>query len=113
MAQDGVKSPNFHLCICELNLLGDPSLDMRSENPKTANFQVPDSIKKGKQKLIVKGVPQNGAVCIWKKGETYQIGKPDAKGNVTFEIESKTAGTLRVSVSGENLNSQTKKVTVN
>jgi len=39
MAEDAADASAYHLCICELNLLGDPTLDMRAETPHTPKLQ--------------------------------------------------------------------------
>lgn len=112
MASDGNQSPNFHLCICELNLLGDPSLDMRSENPKRPEFDVPQKINSGKQKLSLQGLPAQAVVCVWKKGDVFQTKRPNQKGSVELDVHCKTPGKLQVTVSGPNLNSETKTILV-
>lgn len=112
MAGDGAKSPNYHLCICELNLLGDPSLDMRSENPQAADFEVPGSLGTGKHKLQWKNLPPQATVCVWKKDDVYQTHRASDKGVVTVTLSPKSTGELKVTVCGSNLNSRSKTILI-
>ena len=104
MIEDAKKAPGYHLCICELNLLGDPTLDMRSQTPQSPKLTLPKKIRVGAEQLqVATGIP-NSTVCAWKKDDCYQVVKADASGRATIDVTTKTPGKLMVSVGGANLN---------
>lgn len=111
MIEDAKKTPGYHLCICELNLLGDPTLDMRAQSPKTPKLAIPDSIPAGKQTIQVKTTAPNSNVCFWKDVELYRIVKTDSEGVARTEL-SATSGKILVTVFGKSLNSATTAITV-
>ncbi|PCJ59955.1 MAG: hypothetical protein COA79_09115 [Planctomycetota bacterium] len=103
MIDDAVKSNNFHYLQCELNLLGDPTLDLRARNPRRPIVTVPKELKKGKQKLIVSTDAPGSTICIMNK-EIYQVKKTNDKGQAEFEISPKSKDTISLKVSGPSLN---------
>ncbi len=113
LAADAVKSPNYHLCISEINLLGDPTLDMRAKSPKAASFVLPENLKLGEQELKLQTNTPASWVCLWKGDEIYQVGQANSKGEAKFNIDIKTKGKLFISVSGKSLNSVVHTVMVN
>ncbi len=112
MAADARKAAGYHLCICELNLLGDPTLDMRADVPRTPKLTSPAHIAAGKQSAeIITDAPKS-TVCLWKGLEVYSVATAGASGKVRFDIEPASAGELFVTVSGTNLNTVTKSIVV-
>jgi len=112
MAHDACKTAGYHLCICELNLLGDPTLDMRANIPHTPKLESPAHISTGKQSVeIVTDAPES-TVCLWKGREVYSVATAGVDGKAEFNIEPTSAGDLFVTVSGANLNSVTKSIAV-
>lgn len=111
MAADGKKSPAYHLCLSEINLLGDPTLDMRAEAPKTPTIECPKSIKSGSQRLKIVTSQPGSTVCLWQKGQLYKLEQSDKNGEVQFLINVKKQD-LRVTVSGPSLNTVTKTIEV-
>ena len=112
MTEDARKTAGYHLCICELNLLGDPTLDMRASVPRVPKLECPAAIATGKQSVeIVTDVP-GSTVCLWKGLEVYSVAVADADGKAKFQIAPASAGRLLVTVSGRNLNSITKSISV-
>ena len=104
MSKDARKSPGYHLCICELNLLGDPTLDMRAAAPKTPEIKVAGAIPVGKSKLeITTGAP-NCTVCVWKDKEVYSVTQADEKGRASVQIAPSSLGPLTITASGPSLN---------
>lgn len=112
MALDAVKSAGYHLCICELNLLGDPTLDMRAESPGTPKLEVPKRINTGEQTLEIATNAPGCTVCVWKGKEVYQVTLADDRGNVKLKVVTDTGGDLLVTASGANLNSATATIDV-
>jgi len=112
MVKDAGKTAGFHFLQCELNLLGDPTLDLRPTNPVTPKILNDETIKRGSQELTVKTNSPNTNVCVWKGSECYVVAKTDEKGMATVEIAPKTAGDLLITLSGPRVNAVTKTVTV-
>jgi len=104
MIEDAEKSANFHYIQCELNLLGDPTLDLRASNPRTAKISVPDVIKRGEQRLTIKTDAPEATVCLSKANGLYHCGKTDSKGNLSININPLSTGQISVKVSGPSLN---------
>lgn len=110
--EDAEKSAAYHLCICELNLLGDPTLDMRAKDPRRPRVEVPARIALGKQKIEIQSDAPGATVCLWKGLEVYSVATADAEGKATLEVEPTTPGELLVTVGGASLNSVTAAVEV-
>jgi hypothetical protein len=112
LANDAKRTAGYHFVQCELNLLGDPTLDLRAGDPTTPTLVVPDSIQVGKQKIQVATGAPGSTVCFWKGDEVYEVMRADARGKARAHVECETAGTLTVSVSGATLNAVTAEITV-
>jgi len=104
LATDARKSPGFHWAQCEINLLGDPTLDLRADDPTTPNVTAPKIIKVGKQKIKVSCGKANLHVCLWQEGEFYVLGKTDENGHVELEVDAKKIGQVLLTVSGPSMN---------
>jgi hypothetical protein len=112
MAADARKTAGYHLCICELNLLGDPTLDMRANVPHTPKLECPSAIAVGKQSVEIVTDAPGSTVCLWKGQEVYSVATSDADGKTNFLIEPASAGDLFITVSGANLNSVTRNTSI-
>ncbi len=104
LAEDAARTPGYHFVLCELNLLGDPTLDFRSGDPVTPKFKLPGPIAIGKSRVKLATEVPGATVCFWKGNECYQVVKTDARGKVSVDVDCKTAGHLLVTVSGPNIN---------
>lgn len=104
MADDARKSASYHLCLCELNLLGDPTLDMRADTPRTPTIDVLSEIEVGESKLIVSTDTPDCVVCLWKDADVYSVANAEGTGKATFTIETQSPGELLITVSGTSLN---------
>ena len=111
MEADARKTEGYHWCLCELNLLGDPSLVVRRSSPILPNVIVPKKIKAKKQSLKVGVGVKNAKVCLWQRDVIYQVGTVNAKGEATFTI-APNSGELRVTVFGPELNAVTKTILI-
>ena len=117
MVEDARKSATYHLCICELNLLGDPTLDMRAVSPKPRlvvgeQLTFPKRVGLGEQAVrIATGVP-GCTVCLWKGAEVYVVGTADRAGLAQLNIAPTSKGEILVSVSGPGLNASTATIAV-
>ncbi|MDC1142043.1 C25 family cysteine peptidase [Planctomycetota bacterium] len=97
------KEEGYHWCQCEINLLGDPTLDMRAEDPTTPKVKWPETInRKGTVSLNV-GEP-GLSVCFWKQGEFYEVVKSNDDGMASVVLDCATAGKLTVAVNGTSKN---------
>ncbi len=112
MAADAEKTAGYHLCICELNLLGDPTLDMRANRARAAKLEVPATIATGKQTVEITTDIPDSTVCLWKGEDVYALATTDQAGRAKVKIESATKGDLLVTVYGPSLNAVTKTITV-
>jgi hypothetical protein len=112
MAEDAAKTAGYHLCICELNLLGDPTLDMRASDPKTIQLKTPAKLAAGKRSIEVSTDAPGCTVCLWKGAELYLVAETDAKGLAKFELAPLTPGEILVTASGSSLNTATTKIAV-
>ncbi len=114
MIPDAKNSEAYHLCICEINLLGDPTLDMRSAVPKTPKLEVDKEIALGENKLKISTAIPGSTVCVWKENDgIYEVAEADETGKVSFNLEIASAGDLVVSASGVNVNSVVTEIPVN
>lgn len=107
MADDAKKSPNYHLCVCELNLLGDPTLCMRSEIPRSPQVGYPESISMGEQPIVIETDVPGCTVCLQQSGDYYQAMTTDAQGLAKFDVTPSNSGEIQVTVTGKNLNVST------
>jgi hypothetical protein len=105
MAVHAVKTSGYHWCQSELNFLGDPTLDLRANNPVTPKVIFTEQIKvKKKSTIVVKtGVPL-ATICLSKEGEIYRVIKADKEGVVKAEIMAQTTGKVKLSVNGASIN---------
>jgi hypothetical protein len=110
LTDDAEKTSIYHFVQCELNLLGDPTLDIRAKTPATPLLEIPESIEVGPQTLSI-NTGQSATVCLWKGDEVYQVVET-YKGFATVEIEPLTGGRIFATVSGPNLNAVTGEILV-
>ncbi len=104
MAADAEKSAGFHLCICEFNLLGDPTLPVHAARPVTPEVDVPDAIPLGTAKLSINTNAPGASICVWKAGEIYGTFVTNSDGDTEIDLEPITKGSLLVTLSGRGLN---------
>ena len=113
MIADARKTANYHLCICELNLLGDPTLDMRAAVPRSPKLQLPASIAaEDNEPIHIKTDAPGCTICAWKRDEVYVVARADKQGNASIKFAAKSPGKLTLTVSGPNLNTVTKTISV-
>ena len=104
MASDAERTAGYHLCICEINLLGDPTLDMRAASPTRPMLELPKSIATGEQTLKVSTGAPGATVCVSKGAEVYAVTTANDAGVAELQVAPTTPGSLRVVVSGASLN---------
>lgn len=106
MAEDAKASPNYHLCVCELNLLGDPTLDMRATSPRKSNVVIPASVPAGKQTIQLQTDTPGVTVCLW-QANTYLTATADEAGEVRFDCDLEAQRKVKLTITGPSLNAQT------
>ena len=111
MAKDAAVSEAYHLCVCELNLLGDPTLDMRAETPKTPTLNVTTSeLIKGSRRITIVTDAPNCKVCLWQDGKLHRTTKANDKGVASLFVEQQhNLSSIMFTVSGASLNSVSQK----
>jgi len=112
MADDAAKHAGFHWVLCELNLLGDPTLDMRAADPVSLDVKAPKSISTTTREVKVAVGKPGMTVCLWKGDDVYATAVSDEKGNVTIAVSPKTAGKMLLTVGGPSVNTYTGEIIV-
>ena len=72
LAADASEDAGFHWVLCELNLLGDPTLDMRASDPITPKVKCRKAVKVGTSTLTVSAGAPGLTVCVRKGDEVLQ-----------------------------------------
>ena len=91
------KTDGYHFVQCELNLLGDPTLDIRAES--VSNIDATAKLKGGK--LLVTGV-KDCTVCVW-SGDSYEIKQADSLDKLEFQVPENPES-VRISASAPSRN---------
>jgi len=92
----------------ELIHYGDPDLSIPNDNIGTLNVVYEEEIQTGSQAYDVhvgegtEGDVEGALACVWKGDEVYASGTTDANGDVSFDIEPTTTGTMYLTVSAHN-----------
>ena len=86
LAERAASHPNFHMCICELNLLGDPSLQIHAAPPRTLDPIFPDSLSSGKSKLVLSGLAAGALVTVSDGEQIFFRGEASRAGKVVEQI---------------------------
>ena len=92
------KNDGFHMLQCELNLLGDPTLDPRPEPP--TNFKGRVRVKSGK--IIASGFA-GATLCVWNGSDHYEIVKAGDGRTTDIDLEER-AGTYSFAAFGSGFN---------
>ncbi|MBU0549960.1 hypothetical protein KKF91_02910 [Myxococcota bacterium] len=93
----------------EYNVMGDPSVDLWTQQPRAVEISGPAAVILGQEALSVEistaDGPTTGAlVALYKEGEIQTAAITDASGEARFNLEGLRApGPLRLTVTGHNL----------
>ena len=102
-----------HWLLSEMNLLGDPSIPVRSDDPITPLLNVPNNIPLGKQTTLEIETGAPGAqVCLWQGDSLYLQELCDDQGNISISIQPQHAMPILVTIS-PTVNVVQKSITVN
>ncbi len=101
------SQPVWRWCVFELNLFGDPEMDIWSDIPQTMSVSNPDTVYTGPRTVRVTvtsgGSPlANVLVCLYKAGEVHAKGKTNASGWVDLIINAQTPGSLYLTATAKN-----------
>jgi hypothetical protein len=113
MTKHAKKTAGYHWCQCELNLLGDPTLDLRSDDARTPKLEVPKSGNSGKPiSLKIKTDAPGATVCLMQKEGLYEVLKAAPNGLATIKLTIEDTAPISVTVSGPSLNVAESEITV-
>ncbi len=104
MVDDARKTAGYHLCICELNLLGDPTLGMRAMTPTTPKVTAPKSLSAGASEVVIETSAPGATVCVWQRGGVYDVREADESGRVAFAVTLQQGDPVSYGVAGAGLN---------
>ncbi len=104
LAEEARKSPNHHLCACELNLLGDPTLSLRATAPRTPMVAAPEELPAGNLSLVIESDAPHAIVSLMDSFGLYAVQVSDESGNVTFPLNVLKDSTITITVSGPDYN---------
>ena len=102
----------------ELNLFGDPALQILTDDPGDMTVIHDSTIDTGYQNFTI-NVQSGGEnlkhalACVMKDGEVYEYGITHLKGMVTFAIDPVTPGTMTLTVTAKNHRYYEQSITVN
>ncbi|MFH0860509.1 MAG: C25 family cysteine peptidase [Candidatus Altiarchaeota archaeon] len=92
----------------ELNLLGDPELEIWTDNPQNFSVSHVNSITSQSSSFSVhvenlSGSPiQSARVTLWKSNDVYESALTGSSGNVSFSISPHSTGNITVTVTKHN-----------
>ena len=112
LVEDARRSASYHLCISEINLLGDPSLEMRADTVRTPALEAPDRITPDAREITVRTDAPGATVCLWMGSDVYEVVRANDRGEATIAIEPQKEGDLLVTVSGPSLHTVSRTVRV-
>jgi hypothetical protein len=84
----------------QVNLLGDPEMDIWTRSPAEFQVSYPESVSVGESVLKVSvstgGSAKNILVCCEKRDEVYERGYTDGAGEISFNISPASGGSIDV-----------------
>ncbi|MBU0641016.1 MAG: hypothetical protein KKB50_19305 [Planctomycetes bacterium] len=98
----------YQYIFTELTLLGDPELQIWSENPSSLNVTHASTLNAGENTAFPVDVYSGGSpvnlatVCLWKDGDVYEIALTNTSGQATFWFAPGSAGTMYVTADKRN-----------
>ncbi len=112
LAKDAQQTAGFHWVLSEINLLGDPTLDMRAQDPTSPHVTAPKALAVGVRSVNVKTDAVGLTVCLSKAGEVYAVETTDSNGLAAFTVETRTEGDLLLTISGPSVNAVTRTIRI-
>lgn len=105
----GVKD---HFTLCEVNLLGDPTLDFRATDPIELRIGGQREVDYGVRIVRVTTNAPGATVCVWQDGHAYATETADANGNAIVHVSGLEVGKAWVTVCGPNINAVSREIDV-
>ncbi len=101
----------------ELYLTGDPDLMFNNDNVAPLNVTYNDNIPQGSYPYDIhvgssKANVEGALVCLWKGDEIYDCGLTDSSGEISFDIDPASQGTMYLTVTARNFETFEADVTV-
>ena len=99
------EHPAYHFLQCELNLLGDPTLDFRATPPKTPTVAVIGKLTvDGTNRLRVNTDAAGASLCVWKPDELWRVVELDDDGDGEVTVPCAQEGDVFLTVFGTGFN---------
>lgn len=98
----------YKYCFTELNLFGDPALDVWTASPTELSCAHTLAIEPGLQDYVINVKTSDGyncwgaTVCVWKDDQVYESAATDNRGNATLSIDPLDGGTMLVTATAPN-----------
>ena len=103
MTEDGKKTDGYHFVQCELNLLGDPSLDPRASKADAINANVELTRENVASQLAISNAA-NCQVCVWDGEQGYWVQELGTNGSTKVSLGENVAKKYHVAVFGTGKN---------
>ena len=98
------KTDGYHFVQCELNLLGDPTLDVRASAVNPINASATLTISgNGETTVTVEGA-DGCSVCVWDKAGWYQTAKSNSNEKIILQTNRNITGPIHVTAYAPNRN---------
>jgi hypothetical protein len=90
-------------CEWTFSLLGEPEMPIWLDTPGDLDVSHPARVPPGSETVVVVvgdgGVPvEDATVCLWKRGEVYEVGHTGTTGEAAFDITTVSPGEMSVTV---------------
>ncbi len=98
------NSAGYHFVLCELNLLGDPTLDIRARPVAQINANARlQSTADGFAEVAIE-VESDGTVCLWNQQGWYETATVRRNEPRTFRVAKECTGSISIAVQAPNKN---------
>ncbi|MCB9893272.1 MAG: hypothetical protein H6839_02360 [Planctomycetes bacterium] len=101
-----------HFTLCEVNLLGDPTLDFRATEPVELRIGGQREVEADAKFINVTTGASGATVCVWQEGNCYATATCNEDGKVRLPVSGLKSGKARVTVCGPNINAVSREITV-
>lgn len=108
----GKRGVKDHFTMCEVNLLGDPTLGFRATEPVELKIGGQREISSDAKFLNVITGAAGTTVCVWQEDNCYAMAAANEEGKVRVPVSGLKAGKAWVTIFGPNVNAVTREITV-
>lgn len=113
IGKEAMKTAGYHWCQSELNLLGDPSIYLRADKPVTPKLELPKQLEAGSETTLkIKSGKAGSVLCLWQKDSIYEVYNCDGQGNFSVTLSTLKTGTVKVTLSGPDLNAVSTEISI-